>query len=88
MDDRQPAPKTILSLATLVPISFIMTFIGVLVGGIFWASNLFNASKAQAKSIEMLEKKITAVELYNSTINDRLARIETKVDILIQATKN
>lgn len=71
---------TILSGKTLVPLTVIVS----LAGGIVWLSVMFFNTTANTQNIKRLELRIDSLEDTNSALLDRTARIETKLDILIE----
>lgn len=75
------AGKTILSANTLIPLSAI----GVIAGAVFWLSSLYASVTALKTTVAAFEQRIMTIESQNVINADRMARIETKIDILIQA---
>lgn len=59
----------------------------VLVGGIFWLSALFYKQEAMAEKQKIQSEDIVDLKDYNREVLDRLARIETKMDNLVQQNK-
>lgn len=82
--------QTILSQKTLIPIGTIL----VLLGGAIWLGTLSSDIQRAKKDIADLQQndmamntKVDELKQYNSSANERMARIETKIDILIDQFK-
>lgn len=92
LEDKKQIYQTILSKETLIPVSALIVIVAV----VMWATTIANdvgALKAQyVADIDDLESIIAAqdqriiqLESQNVGIVDRMARIETKLDIVIDA---
>lgn len=77
MEDEQ----TVLNSKTLVPIGVITVFIG----GAMWLSAMFWNIQQNKQTIASLETRVAALQSEQVNVTDRMARIETKLDILIDA---
>lgn len=93
--DEQLNRKNMLSSETFIPIVWVGTIIIVLIGGILWLTEIRGVAVANKDSIKRIEQEVTDINetraAYRTRIwesirsqDKRLARIEGKIDILIQ----
>lgn len=75
--------RSFISMDTVIPISLLIT----LAGGIFWLSTMFSNVQQNTKSIESLQEQVTEVNNNYVNLLDRTARIETKLDLILEAVK-
>jgi len=82
--------QTILSKETLMPISFLIVIIGVAMWAVTIANGLNALDERESSNILDVERRIeqnsiriTNLESQNAGLFDRMARIETKLDIII-----
>jgi hypothetical protein len=71
---------SVLTENTLVPISLVIVFIG----GVVWLTRLHSLATRNEVALFELANRVTGVERENNQIIERLAKIETKIDILIE----
>jgi len=69
--------KDILNEDTLVPISLVLVFIG----GVYWLSSLYFNTNANAKAIEEMARNEAETRAILMSIDQRLSRIEGKLDV-------
>jgi Zn-dependent membrane protease YugP len=72
--------QTILNTNTLIPLGAIL----VLAGAIFWFATLSANVKANTRTTSVLEARIISVESKQNEITERLTRIETQLDTVIE----
>jgi len=70
----------ILSEETLLPISLVI----LIAGGIVWLTKMFMVSRDTDKHLVLLTARVDVLEKESSAVCERLARIETKLDMLIK----
>mgnify|MGYP001590178655 CR=1 FL=1 len=70
----------ILSEETLLPISLVI----LIAGGIVWLTKMFMISRDTDKHLVLLSARVDMLEKESSVVCERLARIETKLDMLIK----
>lgn len=73
------AKKTILSRDTLIPVGFVLA----IAGGIFWLSQMYSQVQQNRVAIGQIRQDITVIRDEQSDVSDRMARIETKIDLLL-----
>ncbi len=65
--------------------------LAIILGGVVWLTTLFNLSADNQQKIQDLRVEFNQADGHASTrlssIEDRLARIETKVDLLLEALR-
>lgn len=66
---------------TLIPISLVT----IVMGGIFWLSAMWFRTEASAQDVSRLKQDVNNL---NTEVIDRLARIETKLDIMSKGEVN
>lgn len=66
---------------TLIPISLV----AMLIGGVVWLSVMWYRTDASAKDIHQMKRDMAVL---NDEVIDRLARIETKLDIMSEGEHN
>lgn len=73
---------------TLIPLSFLT----VIVGGVFWFTTMYNQTQASAREIEKIQEKQAKIESdYQASqllIIDKLARIEGRLEIIQHKGEN
>lgn len=70
---------SVISQNTLVP----LTAVGALIGFTFWLSNIYQTGEQNKRDITEIK---SAMEQFSS-LSDRMTRMETKLDILIEQVK-
>jgi hypothetical protein len=69
---------------TVIPISLMLS----LVGGIVWLTTIYNKTEAHEESLRKIESKQEAYLQNLEVIKVKLARIEMKLGIRLETTKN
>lgn len=75
----KPVHEIILSKETLIPLGFVI----VILGGVVWLTTMFANVQANSRAIASIEARLDGIDEANSDIVDRMARIETKIDLLL-----
>lgn len=75
--------QVILSQKVLIPLGAVV----FLAGAIFWIAALYATSMANAEDIMSLQRETEKIKADNLAIIDRLARIETKMDLILNRFK-
>lgn len=73
--------KTVLSKETLVPIGLLVT----LAGGVFWLSTLWSDVQNLKQNQDKLQIQIYQTNDTVSKISEKLIRLETKMDTVIES---
>ena len=73
-----------ISKKTLVPVSVAMGAIIFMVGPIMWLTTLYNKVEALQVTVERNTIIIEKLEENNNNTNERMARIEEKIDAILQ----
>lgn len=76
-------PK-IISTNTPVALGFVVGGIATLVGAVFWFTTLYSTASANKDAIEALNTRLEVIEEVNQDTRERMVRIETKLDTLIE----
>jgi hypothetical protein len=66
-------------------IGLVLTLLSMLVGGVVEITNVKAKQVEQDKQIVALESRVDALSSVQSEISQRMVRIETKLDILIES---
>ena len=74
----------IINESTLVPISAFVTVGGVIV----WVTRLYGQTKQNTKDIAAVWTKIDHITSEFNSLSERMARIEAKIDILLESIKH
>jgi cellobiose-specific phosphotransferase system component IIC len=82
MTEEKPK-KIILSRETLIPAGALV----LVVGGVFWLSQMFSQVQANRADISKISASIDSILEEQSDVTDRMARMETKLDIIIDSLK-
>lgn len=69
--------------STLVPIGLVIVFIG----GVVWLTRLHSSNSSNTATLEVVLRRLDAVERENGQMIERMARIETKLDFLVEQAK-
>ena len=75
--------EPVISKSTLVPLSLVATVIFVLVGGILWLTDIRGIAKANWIRISDIQQDLKDL----GDQNERLARIEGKLDVIHEIVK-
>lgn len=75
--------KTILNQNTLIPLGALV----IIAGAVFWFAAMAGNIQSNKSAITTNEARITLLESKQSDVTDRLARIETQLDIIIESLK-
>lgn len=73
--------KTVLSKETLVPVGLLVT----LAGGVFWLSTLWSDVQNLKINQDKLQNQFFQTNDVVIKLNDRMTRVETKMDIMIDS---
>lgn len=75
----------VINARTLIPIGVYASTIGVVIGGAFWLFNIHASAQEALRTAQNNQQAISALVEDNVDVVDRMARIETKIDLLIQS---
>ncbi len=78
-EDLEKKPLT-LTAQTLIPIGAISAIIAAAV----WLTTIFNTGQTNTAQIVLLRADIVSLQTQNTSVADRLARVETKLDAILQ----
>ena len=73
----------IITSETGVAISLVITALG----GVVWLTKLHGMASANRETIKVNSRRIESIEQNGSLMADRMARIETKLDYIIESIK-
>lgn len=76
-------PQGVFTTETLVPVGLVITFFGAVV----WLTTMYQQGRQNEKDINRLEEKVDKLEAENTSISDRMARMETKIDAVLEELK-
>lgn len=79
MEEQKKPLQNIVSSSTLIPVGFLV----IISGFIFWLSSLYGIANTALITAQANQKEIADIRVLYADITDRMARIETKLDILI-----
>lgn len=69
---------------TLIPVTLVGTMISILIGGTVFLTNISN----KLQDIDRNAARIEILERNSIQLTDKMARIETKIDIIIEKFTN
>lgn len=76
---------------TLIPLSLVITIVGLVVGGIYWLTDIYaiaSETRVKVKTNSMAIAEIKGKFEKLDEVSERLSRIEGKLDAVIYQTKN
>lgn len=62
-----------------------MGAIVIIIGVAMWLTTIFNQTQTNTEQIVLLRADIVALEAQDTSVADRLARVETKLDAILSA---
>lgn len=68
-------------------IGFLATLISAIVGGVFFITKVWALARDNKEEINSIKKDIKDIKDESREVTDRMARIETKIDILLEQIK-
>lgn len=85
---------TVLSRETLVPVGVVLLLVGGIISGIIWIMNVRTTSETALQKSEETAQRQARVEADIESLKqqilqsiDRMARMETKIDIILESVK-
>lgn len=77
----------VISENSAVSIGLLIAAITMIGGGIAWLTRLHSLASANKRVLGDMRERVAQLEIENNDIADRMARIETKIDFLIEKVK-
>jgi len=68
-------------------IALILTIITTVVGGVFFVTKVWALARDNEKEINSIKGDIKDIKKEGREVTDRMARIETKIDLLLEQVK-
>ena len=73
----------IITSQTGIAISLVVTMLG----GVVWLTRMWGATREAMDRLSKLEDRVVDIERDQNAVLDRMARIETKLDLLLERMK-
>ena len=75
--------RRIITRETLIPLSLL----GVFVGGVFWIVNIGAQTNVNSSTVDEIKTEVQGMRTNTINLNERITRIETKIDYIIESIK-